>query len=305
MAKAFLPAGFVDFLKFHVLIKHLSCVLRKFPLVFLLFICVSMKGLVFDIRSFSVHDGPGIRTTVFLKGCPLRCNWCHNPESFLCQPEKTLRVQKLGDETYTIQETIGSWMDSKDVVARFEADRPFFEESGGGITISGGEPLFQPEFTLDILKKTTAKGIHSAIDTSGYAPEATFKQMIALADLVLFDLKIADGKLHKEFTGQENGLIMANLFHLAESKKTFFIRVPLIPDVTDTTENLQGLKKILQKLPEVVRIDLLPFHHLAQDKYKRLGLNYGIAATKAYNKNRVEEIKHFFADVASTISVGG
>ncbi|MDP2236889.1 MAG: glycyl-radical enzyme activating protein [Bacteroidales bacterium] len=264
-----------------------------------------MKGLIFDIRSFSVHDGPGIRTTVFLKGCPLRCAWCHNPESFSCEPEKALRVQKLGDTSYTVQETIGSWMHPEDIVARFEADRPFFEESGGGITISGGEPLFQPEFTLDILKKTTAKGIHSAIDTSGYAPEALFKQTIAVTDLVLFDLKLADGQRHKEFTGQDNGLIMANLSHLAKSKKTFFIRIPLIPEVTDTTENLHGLKKILLSLPVIERIDLLPFHHLAQDKYKRLGLNYGIGATKAYDKNRVEEIKNFFADAASTVSVGG
>lgn len=264
-----------------------------------------MKGLIFDIRSFSVHDGPGIRTTVFLKGCPLRCSWCHNPESHLCKAETVRKIRKLGADQFEITETIGSEVDAETVLLRFKADKPFFEESGGGITLSGGEPLMQSDFVETLLKKASENGIHSALDTSGHAANEVFSKISPLADLILYDLKIADAQAHKQHTGFSNRLILENLKWLKNSGKRFFIRIPLIPNLTDTSFNLDGLYQIISALGEVERIDLLPFHPLGKSKYDRMGLSFAFSETAVYERSKSEEIKTFFRPLAETVSIGG
>ncbi len=264
-----------------------------------------MKGLVFDIRSFSVHDGPGIRTTVFLKGCALRCSWCHNPESQRCMVETVRKFRRFGSEVSETTETLGTFLEASAILKRFEADRPFFEESNGGITLSGGEPLLQPAFTLFLLKASKELGIHTAIDTSGYASTEIFKNIIQAADLVLYDLKLADDYQHQHYTGQSNQLILENLRYLKSIQKRFFIRIPLIPDVTDTQKNLEGLYEIIEELKEVERIDLLPFHHLGKTKYERMGKIFDFQQTGPYNSAKSEQIKSFFLPLAKTVSIGG
>lgn len=264
-----------------------------------------MKGLVFDIRSFSVHDGPGIRTTVFLKGCALRCSWCHNPESQRCMIETARKFRRFGNEVSETTEMLGSFVDASAILKRFESDRPFFEESNGGITLSGGEPLLQPAFTLFLLKASKEMGIHTAIDTSGFANHEIFKNIVQAADLVLYDLKLADNIQHQHYTGQSNEHILENLRYLSSTQKRFFIRIPLITDVTDTQKNLQGLFDIIEELGEIERIDLLPFHHLGKTKYERLGKTYDFQQTGPYNSAKSEQIKSFFKPLAKTISIGG
>ncbi len=264
-----------------------------------------MKGLVFDIRSFSVHDGPGIRTTFFLKGCPLRCSWCHNPESQRCLTETVRKVRKLGAESFETTETLGTEIDSSAVLSRFKADKPFFEESGGGITISGGEPLMQPAFTLFLLKAAGEIGIHTALDTSGYANPEIFKNVAQAADLVLYDLKLANAGEHAQYTSQSNELILENLRQLSSMQKRFFIRIPLVPGVTDTRYNLEGLYDIISELGMVERIDLLPFHHLGKSKYERLGRNFDFDHTPPYERSKSEQIRIFFKPLATTVSIGG
>lgn len=264
-----------------------------------------MEGLIFDLRSFSVHDGPGLRTTLFMKGCPLRCAWCHNPESFSCMPEKVFRQQKIGDETFTISEMIGRKTTIEEVMQVLLDDRPFFEESGGGLTISGGEPLMQADFVKGLLQRAREYGIHTAIDTSGFASETVFRNVVQQADLVLFDLKIADEKLHTHYTGKSNHLILKNLQWLAKSNIHFFIRIPLIPDVTDTTSNLQNLALLMQKLPHIGQIDLLPFHHFAAGKYERLGVSFPIKTKIPYSKERIKMSRQYFEELDVPIIIGG
>ena len=264
-----------------------------------------MKGLVFDIRSFSVHDGPGIRTTVFMKGCPLRCSWCHNPESQQSFPEMAKTYKRIGDMTIECTQTIGYTIDSSEILRRSKDDMPFFEESGGGITLSGGEPLMQPAFTLFLLKAAKKMGIHSALDTSGFANPEIFKSVSREADLVLFDLKLADDFNHQHHVGQSNSLILNNLRGLDKSKQRYFIRIPLIPETTDTTQNLEGLYAILRNLRSVERIDLLPFHHIGKSKYERLGKEYEFQNIGNYDRLKSERIKNFFSGLAAKVTIGG
>jgi len=264
-----------------------------------------MKGLVFDIRSFSVHDGPGIRTTVFLKGCPLECLWCHNPESRSPEVEKAMREYKLGSSCIRMPENIGKEMSVNQVVERVEADRPFFEESGGGVTLSGGEPLFQPNFTTALLKELKNKSIHTALDTSGFAQAEALDAVFPFTDIFLFDLKLADERRHLKFTGRTNLPILNNLRWLSEKGASLFIRIPLVEGITDTAENLDAIRHIISKLKGVQRIDILPYHYTAQQKYERLGQPYHLENMKAYNRQKAEKHKELFVNLAPHVSVGG
>ncbi len=252
-----------------------------------------MLGTVFDIKEFSVHDGPGVRTTVFLKGCPLRCKWCHNPEGLspnvqimvnesrcvhcgkcfegcdheACKPfGRCLYACPMGLISLT-----GKLMDSSEVAEKVLRGKDFLSMSGGGITISGGEPLMQHEFTVDILKRTSQ--IHRAIQTSGYAKSEVFKSVISNADYIMMDLKIADPSLHKEYTGVDNSIILENAKILKRSGKAHVFRVPLIPDITDTKENLAKISEIAGEST----VELLPYNPMAGAKYKSVGLNYPLS----------------------------
>lgn len=254
------------------------------------------NGLVFQIEEFSVNDGPGIRTTVFLKGCPLRCEWCHNPEgqdfcnmiirnengcrkcgkcfetavkdgnfyrftdkSILACPENLLRYSA---KEYTAKELETELSPNFDILNR----------TGGGVTFSGGEPLSQPEFLIEVLRRLKGK-VNLAVQTSGYAPAEIFEQALSLADFFLLDIKLCDEAEHIKYTKASNRLILSNFERLCESKKNFLIRTPLIPQVTDTPDNLEKIARLLSS-HNVGYIELLPYNPMAGAKYSLVGQEY-------------------------------
>jgi pyruvate formate lyase activating enzyme len=265
------------------------------------------KGLIFDIRKYSIHDGPGIRTTVFFKGCPLRCLWCHNPEGQSFMPEPMVRpkrclkecseclsaceataLAKIADipvldinrcttcgkcadvcPTQAI-EVVGRRLDVSEVIAEIEKDRIFMDESEGGVTFSGGEPLAQPDFLAALLSLCKKKEIHSVVDTCGFAPREALEKIADKVDLFLYDLKLIDDEKHKKYTGESNKIILENLESLAKMEKRIVIRLPLVPSINDDEENLSQMAEFLRSLKGITQISLLPFHKLGKDKYKGL-----------------------------------
>jgi len=264
-----------------------------------------MNGLVFDIRHFSVHDGPGLRATVFLKGCPLNCAWCHNPESQSFEPETCMRIRRLDDKEFAVTEHVGKRMSVKEVIQEVEKDISIFDESKGGVTFSGGEPLSQPEFLIGLLKACKAKEIHTAVDTSGFASQSVMESIIQLADLFLFDLKLVNDDKHKLYTGVSNSIILKNLDLIVRSNKRVIVRIPLIQDITDTSENLKALRAIIHKYPTIKRVDILPFHNIAKSKYERFGMKYTLGDAETYDYQKAEQIKNYFKEEIPLVSIGG
>jgi pyruvate formate lyase activating enzyme len=231
-----------------------------------------MKGLIFDIRRFCVNDGLGIRTSVFFKGCPLNCRWCHNPESQSPEPETSHKKLALDGFKFAVNEITGRWMIVQDIVPEVEKDRIFYEESGGGITISGGEPFNQPEFLLELLESLKFNHLNIALDTSGFTEWKWLEKTLKYVDLYLYDLKIMDDSLHLEHTGVSNKLILDNLLKLAEQTNQIIIRLPVIPGINDNDGHFESLASFLQPLMLSVReVNLLPYHSLGKQKYSRLG----------------------------------
>lgn len=252
------------------------------------------QGIIFDIKEFTVHDGPGIRITVFFKGCPLRCVWCHNPEGLSFKPELMLRksscincgkcrkacthkeCQPFGLCTKICPQglikIVGETIDSKELASRLKKNESFLIKNEGGITLSGGEPLAQPEFLLDLLKRL--KPLHTAVETSGYGRQEVFKQVIEMTDLILFDIKSAFPDVHKRFTGVDNKLIMDNLGQLIESGKGFIARIPLIPGINDTQEDMEKVSLLLKNAPGLQRVELLPYNPFAGAKYPMVNREY-------------------------------
>jgi pyruvate formate lyase activating enzyme len=250
-----------------------------------------MVGLVFNIQRFSIQDGPGIRTTVFLKGCPLRCQWCHNPESQDCGPERMPVNRFMSGEGRRVETVVGKWQTAEEVFREMERDAVFYSESGGGVTLSGGEPMMQDDFVVELLALCKARAIHTAIDTSGHAEPAAFRKVMELADLFLFDLKLMDDSRHVEYTGVSNELAIRNLELLARIGKSIIIRFPVIPGITDDKENIRMIAGLMQNL-QLRRIDLLPYHSIAREKYRRLGREYfpeGIEEPEATHMERIGE----------------
>ena len=262
-------------------------------------------GLVFDVQRYSLHDGPGIRTTVFLKGCPLRCAWCHNPESMNAAPElrvfgsRCIRCEACraacplggarpgeppdprvclacgscaGACPTRARELIGRATTVEALVDALAADSPFYDESGGGVTFSGGEPLRQWRFLVRALEAARARGYHVAVDTSGYAAERTIVRVAEAADLFLYDLKVMDPARHRRFTGVGLEPILRNLRTLDERGANVWIRLPLVPGHNDDTANLQAVGRFVAGLRRTRRVHVLPYHRLASAKYERLGL---------------------------------
>jgi pyruvate formate lyase activating enzyme len=222
------------------------------------------RGTVFDIREFTIHDGPGLRTTVFCKGCPLRCAWCHNPEGLDRRPQ--LITTAAGSRM------IGKGYSSKEVASILNDQASMLAIGEGGVTFSGGEPLAQSAFIAEVIDHL--RGIHVVLDTSGYATDKEFRRVAERCQLVYFDLKLISPEMHLRFTGARNEPILRNLSTLSDLGIPFVIRIPLVPGVTDTTENLNSIAKTVCGLKGLIRVDALPYNRAAGGKYSSLGLEF-------------------------------
>jgi pyruvate formate lyase activating enzyme len=268
---------------------------------------VSNKGYIFDIKKYSVNDGPGIRTTVFLKGCPLTCWWCHNPESRRSEPEKvencTFRWNLSHDSSQ--RNMIGSHVSVSEVMDQIEKDLLFYEESNGGATFSGGEPMLQINFLQELLSECKKKDINTAIDTTGYAPFADFEKIYTMTDIFLYDLKIMDDKLHYEYCGVSNRQIHENLMALSSRGGKIILRLPIIPTITDTEENISQTLSFISTLQNIREIDLLPFHTTAKSKYERLKILNKVIDLIPPSKEYMNELKNRFSQLGIPIKIGG
>jgi pyruvate formate lyase activating enzyme len=299
-------------------------------------------GVIFNIQHYSVHDGPGIRTTVFLKGCPLGCLWCQNPESQVLAPqllwdaarcsgcgrcvtncpEKAItldqkkavpdrkKCQGCGQCTAACpneaRTLLGKYASAAEVFQEINDDVIFYETSGGGMTLSGGEPLAQPDFCLDILKLCRQAGIHTAVETSGFATWESVRSVLQYADLVLYDIKHLDPAQHQKYTGVSNQLILANLIKIQrEIRIPIWARIPVIPGYNDSVENILSVSKfILDNLDPSVKVHLLPYHRLGESKYERLGRKYQVA-THPPEEGDINKLKEIIEDCGLTAISGG
>lgn len=266
-----------------------------------------MKGLVFSVRKYSVHDGPGIRVTFFLKGCPLRCRWCHNPEGISEHPQFIRQVRKIGGKEFIHKELAGKYYSADDVISVLEKERVFTEKSGGGVTFSGGEPMMQVPFLLECLKACRKMGFHTTIDTSGYASREDFLSVIPFTDLFLFDIKHLNNIRHQELTSAPNTIILSNLSLLLQHGCRVIIRVPVIPGLNDDAIHLEKMREFLSGLednkPE--KLCLLPFHKTGASKYKRMEIPYNMDDTEQPSSLRMKELKNFFAEAGLEVKIGG
>jgi pyruvate formate lyase activating enzyme len=242
-----------------------------------------MKGTVFNIQRFCLHDGPGIRTAVFFKGCPLRCAWCHNPEGQSSAPETMVKAGR--------KETCGYRIGSAELAARLKRDADIFRDSGGGVTFTGGEPLAQPGFLLEVMDLLGSE-VNKAVETCGFSPEPVFKAVTEKADYMLFDIKHTDSGRHRFYTGKGNERILANLRLLCASGKPFVARIPLIPGVNDSRENLERTAGLLEGVENLVRVELLRYHKTAGAKYPMLGRTYD----PPFDTDRSPEVHDCFTD---------
>lgn len=265
------------------------------------------KGTIFDVKKYAIHDGPGIRTTVFLKGCPLNCQWCHNPESIDRDPERSLDYRnpfRLNPLNENNSDLIGEEVTPKEVMVEVLKDRIYYEESGGGVTFSGGEPLAQPDFLQSLLIKCKDEDIHTVVDTSGLAAEETLKRVTNLVDLFLFDLKLMDEELHKQYTGAGNEQILKNLDLLINGSNRIELRFPLIPGITDTKENIESIKELIAERPGLDKISILPFHDV-EKKYSKLGRNFELAGVEPPDKEDIQVVATEFKKTGIKVEVGG
>ncbi len=250
-----------------------------------------MDGLIFDIQKFCINDGPGIRTTVFFKGCPLHCVWCHNPESqsrdrqIMFYADKCTHCGKCKNLTIDntdflcpneAKEICGKTISSDEVITEVMKDYEFYKNSGGGITLSGGEPLFQFDFALELLCKAKENNLHTAIETCGFADKNKIMQIAEHTDLFLFDFKEADHELHKTYTGVDNALIMENLSLLNELKKDIILRCPIIPGYNDRQENYDKISELANTITSIKNIEIEPYHALGEGKYAALEKQYPV-----------------------------
>lgn len=291
-----------------------------------------MTGLTFDIHRFSLNDGPGIRTTVFLKGCYLKCEWCHNPESqsfrpqLSFNPEKCLQcfecvnacpntAHKIKDNKHFVDwnlcdlagkcvevcpsgalNIIGGRTEVDFIISEVMKDRKYYDRTGGGITISGGEPMAQFEFTKELLAEAKRHGLHTVLDTCGYGEQIHYKEILKYVDLFLFDYKLTDSERHKEFTGVTNDQILDNLDFLYKNGASIILRCPLIPGLNDTDNHLLGIKEIIKKYPDLRAVEIMPYHNMGSDKARRVGMDYKLSSIRNADENDKKRWTSFFAD---------
>lgn len=241
-----------------------------------------MEGRILSFESMGLVDGPGIRAVVFMQGCPLRCKFCHNPDSW-----------DFG---------AGQRVDSKEMFEKIQRFRPYFQRSGGGVTFSGGEPLLQKDFVLDVFKMCKAAGIHTCLDTSG-ACKGDFEELLQYTDLVLYDVKAIDAGGYREICGGDISVTEEFQRALAKSGVETVIRQVVVPGISDSDEYMQRLKGyIKEKIPQAKKVELLPYHLMGLHKYKKLGISYPLAETPAMNKAKTEELyKKYFEKIGEEI----
>ncbi|MBM3119145.1 MAG: glycyl-radical enzyme activating protein [Chloroflexi bacterium] len=298
------------------------------------------KGLVFSIQRYSIHDGPGIRTTVFFKGCPLRCKWCSNPESLNPYPEIMVREAKcngcgkcleicsreaivLNNDSVHVDrskcnlcmkcvdvclpsaiEITGRYMNVEEVVDECSKDELFYRNSGGGVTLSGGEPLYQPEFALNLLRTCKEKGLSTAIDTSGYISWKVLDKVLHCTDLVLYDIKHIDSEMHYRGTGIKNDLILKNLKQVVDIKLArVWIRIPIIPNFNDSEQYIEKLAAFISEMP-VEKISLLGYHEWGKPKYEFLGRDYPLNGSASLSQERLQSLSDIMQSKGLEVTVG-
>jgi len=291
-----------------------------------------MPATVTNIQGYSIHDGPGIRTVVFLKGCGLECQWCSNPEcisprpeigffealctgcgscagvcsaeALVCEPESLPRIDRerctgcgacSSACSYKALVLYGKPMDAAEIFEAVSRDKMFYDASGGGVTVSGGEALLQPQLVCDLFEECRRAGIHTCIETSGYAAESALKQVLSCADHVLYDLKCLDSGKHRQYTGKPNDLILANARIVAQSGVEVLFRMPLVPGINDGRQNIEDTAGFLHGLGKNARrIELMPYHRLGKGKYESLGRRYRLPDILAPDPDSLESVKSAF-----------
>lgn len=249
-----------------------------------------MLGVISNIQRFTVHDGPGIRITVFLQGCPLDCWWCHNPESkAFCNPLDNDQNKRMTPEQ---------------LMSEIRKELVFMEESNGGVTFSGGEPFMQSGFLSKMLSLCKAEEIHTTVDTSGLVNQEVFNSLLLKPDLYLFDIKFMDTEMHKKYTGVSNSQILQNLQSLVDNKKEVHLRFPLIPRVNDSIENLNAIKDLMNQ-HHLKKINILPYHRIAEGKYENLHMENRMKGIKPHSESEIKNIHTFFIDAGFEAKIGG
>ena len=284
-------------------------------------------GIIFNIQRYSIHDGPGIRTTVFLKGCPLTCKWCANPESINPHPEIFFREERCDqcgnclkaclqgaitfdengmqidrikcDSCIKCEEVcqtsaisrIGKKITVEEIVTEVMRDEPFYNNSGGGVTISGGEPLYQAKFTLNLLKECKERSLHTALDTSGYTKWEALDEILNYTDLVLFDIKHLNQEMHQKGTGLGNELILRNLEKILKKGVRVWVRIPIIPNYNNSNQHIETLASFLSEKP-IEKVSLLKYHEWGKHKYKFLGRDYPLKEPLTISDEELENLKN-------------
>ena len=274
-----------------------------------------MTGTIFDIQRFSTHDGPGIRTTVFMKGCPLRCKWCHNPEGLTPSlklqyfAEKCIGCGRCGERSKLADaeacpadalKVCGREIDVDTLIGEVLKDRAFYQKDGG-VTFSGGECLMQADFVAEALSRIKTFGIHTAVDTSGYANWCEMEKTLPFCDLYLYDIKCVTPDLHQQYTGADNTRILQNAKRLSEEGKDIWIRVPVIPDFNNNRTEMSEIARFAASLLSVRQVTLMPYHSLGASKYRTLGMEYPFDPSKTISERELEGYCRIFADMNLTV----
>jgi pyruvate formate lyase activating enzyme len=266
-----------------------------------------MKGLIFSIRRYSIHDGPGIRVTLFMKGCPLNCKWCHNPEGISPLQESVVNILRVGEKEFCRNENAGKYYSMEEILSLLDRDRAFMDHSKGGVTFSGGEPMLQFDFLYSTIKACRERGYQTAIDTSGYSPPEHFESLIPYTDLFLFDIKHLDEIKHFDATGVSNSLILENYRLILEKASAVALRIPVIPGFNDDPDHVGKLVQFIisTKTNALVKINLLPYHRTGSSKYRRFSLPDRMEGTAPPDASEMEKLKKQFQATGIHVKIGG